>query len=188
MLMPSQCLRILVATKLVDFRKEHDGRDPLAQSMLAEDPFTGTVFARQDAEAQPCTPSLRAAGRNRGHLPASLPRFERLIEPDSLLCPCGCGEMHRIGEDRTKRLDIVPARLRVIVTVHPKYACRRCADGVTQAPAPAHLIEGGLPTKGALAHVLVSKYADYLPLYRQSQILVRRGRTASQHAGRVSPP
>ncbi|TJZ75900.1 IS66 family transposase, partial [Paracoccus hibiscisoli] len=90
-------------------------------------------------------------------------------------CPCGCGEMHRIGEDRTERLDIVPAQLRVIVIVRPKYACRRCAEGVTQAPAPAHLIEGGLPTEGALAHVLVSKYADHLPLYRQSQILARAG-------------
>lgn len=83
--------------------------------------------------------------------------------------------MHCIGEDRTERLDIVPAQLRVIVTVRPKYACRRCADGVTQAPAPAHLIEGGLPTEGALAHVLVSKYADHLPLYRQSQIMARAG-------------
>ncbi len=61
--------------------------------------------------------------------------------------------MHKIGEDRTERLDIVPAQLRVIVTVRPKYACRTCTDGVTQAPAPAALIEGGLPTEGAIAHV-----------------------------------
>ncbi len=93
----------------------------------------------------------------------------------SLLCPCGCGEMHKIGEDRTERLDIVPAKLRVIVTVRPKYACRSCTDGVTQAPAPAHLIEGGLPTEGAIAHVLVGKYADHLPLYRQRRILARSG-------------
>jgi transposase len=85
--------------------------------------------------------------------------------------------MHKIGEDRTDRLDIVPAQLRVIVTVRPKYACRACTDGVTQAPAPAALIEGGLPTEGAIAHVLVSKYADHLPLYRQSQMLARSGDT-----------
>jgi transposase len=115
------------------------------------------------------------ARRNRGNLPADLPRIERVIEPDSLTCPCGCGQMHRIGEDRTERLDIVPAQLRVIVTVRPKYACRVCTDGVTQAPAQAWLIEGGLPTEGAIAHVLVSKYADHLPLYRQSQILARSG-------------
>lgn len=117
----------------------------------------------------------RIARRNRGNLPAGLPRIERVIEPDSLMCPCGCGQMHRIGEDRNERLDIVPAQCRVIVTVRPKYACRTCTDGVTQAPTPAWLIEGGLPTEGAIAHVLVSKYADHLPLYRQSQILARSG-------------
>ena len=130
---------------------------------------------RQDAEAAPRTPSRRTARRNLGHLPESLPRVERLIEPDSLLCPCGCGEMHRIGEDRTERLDIVPARLRVIVTIRPKYACRRCADGVIQAPAPARIVEGGIPTEALIAQVLVAKYADHLPLYRQSQIFEREG-------------
>ena len=94
----------------------------------------------------------------------TLPRIEEVIEPESSVCPCGCGEMHRIGEDRTERLDIVPAQLRVIVTVRPKYGCRARTDGVTQAPAPAHLIEGTLPTEGAISHVLVSKYADHLPV------------------------
>ncbi len=103
-----------------------------------------------------------------------MPRIEEVIEPASLICPSGCGVMHKIGEDRSERLDIVPAQLRVIVTVRPKYACRTCTDGVTQAPAPSHLIMGGLPTEATLAHVLVSKYADHLPLYRQSQILARR--------------
>ncbi len=83
--------------------------------------------------------------------------------------------MHKIGEDRTERLDIVPAQLRVLVTVRPRYACRTCTDGVIQAPAPAALIEGGLPTEGTIAHVLVRKYADHLPLYRQSQMLARSG-------------
>ena len=117
----------------------------------------------------------RAPERNLGHLPEHLPRVEQFLEPPNTQCPCGCGEMVRIGEDRTERLDIVPAQLRVIVTVRPKYACRVCEEGVTQAPAPAHLIEGGLPTEGALAHVLVSKYADHLPLYRLSQIFARSG-------------
>jgi len=116
-----------------------------------------------------------SAQRNRGNLPADLPRIEQVVEPDSLECRCGCGQMHRIGEDRTERLDIVPAQLRVLATIRPKYACRVCTDGVTQAPTPAALIEGGLPTEGAIAHVLVGKYADHLPLYRQSQILARSG-------------
>jgi transposase len=116
-----------------------------------------------------------APKRTIGNLPADLPRVMEIIEPDSLICPCGCGIMHKIGEDRTERLDIVPAQLRVIVTVRPKYACRTCTDGVTQAPARPHLIMGGLPTEATIAHVLVSKYADHLPLYRQSQILARAG-------------
>ncbi|MGC9371632.1 MAG: IS66 family transposase [Paracoccaceae bacterium] len=138
----------------------------------------GEVEAQRDTQAPSEKTQRRKSApvrRNRGNLPADLPRIERIVEPDSLDCPCGCGQMHRIGEDRTERLDIVPAQLRVIVTIRPKYACRACTDGVTQAPAPAALIEGGLPTEGAIAHVLVGKYADHLPLYRQSRILARSG-------------
>jgi transposase len=83
--------------------------------------------------------------------------------------------MHAIGEDVSERLDIVPAEIRVIVTRRPKYACRACETGVRQSPAPEHLIAGGLPTEAAIAHVLVGKYADHLPLYRQVQILARHG-------------
>ena len=123
----------------------------------------------------PRAPKRPRAERNIGHLPEHLERIEQVVEPESTLCPCGCGEMVRIGEDRAERLDIVPAQLRVIVTVRPKYACRQCEEGVTQAPAPARLIEGALPTEGAIAHVLISKYADHCPLYRQAQIYARSG-------------
>lgn len=83
--------------------------------------------------------------------------------------------MHRIGEDRTERLDIVPAQLRVLVDIRPKHACRACPDGAAQAPAAPRLIEGGMPTEAAIAHALVSRFADHLPFYRQSQILARSG-------------
>ena len=83
--------------------------------------------------------------------------------------------MVRIGEDRTERLEIVPAQPKVIVTIRPKYACPNKQGGLVQALAPVHLIEGGLPTEGTLAHVGVSKYADHCPLFRQSQILSRSG-------------
>lgn len=86
--------------------------------------------------------------------------------------------MPKIGEDRTDRLDLVPAQLRVIVTVRPKYACRSCTDGVTQAPAPAALIEGGLPNEEAIGHVLVSKYS--------SQVL-GRSQTTVEHFGEHAP-
>jgi transposase len=96
-----------------------------------------------------------------------------VVEPDDIRCPCGCGEMVKIGEDRSERLDIVPAQFRVIATIRPRYACPKSHAGVVQAPAPAHLIEGALPTEALLAHVLVGKFADYLPLYRQSQVFAR---------------
>ena len=121
------------------------------------------------------SPKRPRPARNIGHLPEHLERIEQVIEPKSTLCPCSCGKMVKIGEDRTERLDIVPAQLRVIVTVRPKYACRACEQGVVQSPAPVRLIEGGLPTEGAIAHVLVSKYLDHCPLHRQAQIYARSG-------------
>lgn len=133
--------------------------------------------ASEQAHATPPASRRKRApvNRNLGNLPKDLPRIEEVIEPESLECPCGCGQMHRIGEDRTERLDIIPAQLRVIVTIRPRYACRACTDGVTQAPARPWLIEGALPTEGTLAHVTVAKYADHCPLYRQAQILARSG-------------
>jgi transposase len=141
----------------------------------------------EDAGAEAVSHVAKQCGRekrkaNRGHLPAHLPREEIVIEPEVTACPCCGGTLHQIGEDRSERLDKVPAKLRVLVTRRPKYACRSCektgADdvaGIVQAPAPARLIEGGIPTEALVADVLVSKYADHLPLYRQAQIFARDG-------------
>jgi transposase len=133
--------------------------------------------AAQTDGSSPADRQARAHKRriNRGALPTLLPRIEVVVDIDDKTCPCCQGELHRIGEDKSERLDIVPARLRVLVTRRPKYACRTCEDGVVQAPAPARLIEGGLPTEATVAQVLVSKYADHLPLYRQAQIYARQG-------------
>jgi len=68
-----------------------------------------------------------------------------VIEPAQKICPCGCTDMVKIGEDRAERPDIVPARFQVIITVRPRYACRGCDAGVMQADTPNWLIEGGLP-------------------------------------------
>lgn len=125
-------------------------------------------------------PKLKSAPRkaNRGHLPRHsprhLPRVEEVIEPEDIHCSCGA-ERHIIGEDTSERLDIIPAQFRVIVTRRPKYACRSCEAGIVQAPAKPRLIEGGMPTEATVANVIVSKYADHLPLYRQSQIYARQG-------------
>ena len=117
----------------------------------------------------------RKPARNRGHLPPHLPRTLRVIEPASTLCPCGCGEMAKIGEDVSERLDVIPAQFRVLVTRRPKYACRRCSQGMVQAHAPEHVVPGGLPTEQLIAWIMVSKFGDHLPFYRQAEIFKRQG-------------
>ena len=138
------------------------------------------AVAETDAEREKADPGVRQARarerrRSRGALPAHLPRIEEVIAPETKVCPCCDGVLHVIGEDRSERLDIIPARYQVIVTRRPKYGCRACAGAVVQAPAPARLIEGGLPSERLVAHVLVTKYADHAPLYRQAQMLARQG-------------
>jgi transposase len=119
---------------------------------------------------KPRKPALRRP------LPEHLPRETVLHEP-VLACRCGCTDPARLtclGEDVTEVLEKIPARLKVIRHVRPRYACRAC-EAMLQAPAPALPIEKGRPGPGLLAHVLVSKYLDGLPLYRLSGILAREG-------------
>lgn len=173
---------------IAEIRRAHFGRrseritdDQL--SLALED--LESALAKAEAEDEKADPALktertkkRRASRNENL--DHLPHEEVVIEPDSKACPCCGGELHVIGEDTSKRLDKVPAQVRVIVTRRPKFACRTCektgADdvaGIIQAPAPLRLIEGGLPTEAMVADVVVSKHADHIPLYRQSQILAR---------------
>jgi transposase len=105
----------------------------------------------------------------------SLPRIETVIDIENRSCPCCGGALHAIGEDVAERLDVIPAQFRVLVVHRPKYACRACPGTLVQAPAPSRLIEGGLPTESLVAHIIVGKYADHLPLYRQAQIYSRQG-------------
>ena len=139
-------------------------------------------LAGNEAEAEKRSPELRKTNTaqrraGRGRLPAHLPRVEVVLMPESTACPCCQGALVEIGADTSERLDVIPAQFRVLVTKRPKLACRACAGVVLQAPAPARLIEGGMPTEATVAHVLVSRYADHLPLYRQAQILARQGLT-----------
>ena len=113
--------------------------------------------------------------RNHGALPAHLPRYEVVIDVEQRDCPCCGGALHMIGELRTEQLDIVPAQLRVRVTRRPRYACRACAGAMVVAPAPERPIDGGMATEALIAHVVVSKFCDSLPLYRQAQMLARQG-------------
>ncbi len=138
------------------------------------------VEAAEEAKAEACEPKKKTERTkprraNRGSLPRHLPRIETVVDVADKTCPCCRGALHQIGEDVSERLDVIPAQFRVLVTRRPKYACRACEEGVVQAPAPARLIEGGLPTEALVAHVLVAKYADHCPLYRQAQIYARQG-------------
>ncbi len=122
-------------------------------------------------------PRRKPAKRNRGALPSTLPRVEVTIDVADKTCPHCSGALHRIGEDRSEMLDYVPAHFRVRVICRPRYGCRSCTDGVVQAPAPDRPIDGGMVTEALLAHVLINKYSDHLPLYRQAQIFARQGIT-----------
>jgi transposase len=152
---------------------------PADQLLLAlEDVEQNEAEAAAEVEAKSPTAqdeAMRKRRANRGALPLHLPRIESVVDIDSRTCPCCHSELHRIGEDVSEKLDVVPAQFRVLVMRCPKYACRACEDVVVQSSAPARLIEGGLPTEATVAHVLVSKYADHLPLYRQAQIYERQG-------------
>lgn len=129
------------------------------------------------SETPPRPPHSEPSKRNRGALPADLPRVELVVDVEDKACPCCGGALHVIGEDTAEMLDYVPAQFRVRVTRRPRYGCRCCEEAVVQAPAPERPIDGGMATEALLAHVLVNKYADHLPLYRQAQIFARQGVT-----------
>jgi transposase len=143
---------------------------------LAEDI---TPAPANDTAASARSSSLRGsrpkAKRNIGALPKHLPRCESVIEPETTVCPCCAGKLHRIGEDVSEALDVTPAILRVLRTIRPKYACRACEEKVVQAQAPARLIEGGMVTTALVSHIAVAKYGWHSTLYRQMQIFSGHG-------------
>ncbi|HBS26624.1 MAG TPA: IS66 family transposase [Gammaproteobacteria bacterium] len=124
---------------------------------------------------------IRTKKKGRKKLPDSLPRLDRIhdIPEEDKICGCGC-KLSKIGEDVTEKLDIEPAKIRVIRHIRPKYSCRSC-EGVEDdtsvkiAPAPPQIIPKGLPTAGLLTHVLVAKFCDALPFYRQEKRFIRLG-------------
>ncbi|MEW8072215.1 MAG: IS66 family transposase [Candidatus Thiodiazotropha endolucinida] len=126
--------------------------------------------ARQQVDEKP---SEKKAKPKRAPLPPELPRITIEHEPDSTTCHCGC-QLKRIGEDVSEKLDYTPGAFSVERHVRGKWICCDCAT-ITQAPVPAQVIDKGIPTSGLLSHVLVAKYGDHLPLYRQENIFARAG-------------
>jgi len=130
--------------------------------------------AKQTLKPKPPRKPRARAGRQ--PLPAHLPRVEHRHEPESCACgQCG-GELVKIGEDVSEQLDVEPAKFTVHRHIRPQYACKRC-ETVVAAPVPPAVIDGGLAAAGLLVWVIISKYADHLPLYRLAQIAARQGVT-----------
>ena len=148
-----------------------DQEQTVAEHQAAQDAAEaaggGQRQTRTDAAAQPqsrCVAGTSAALRGRHRRRAQgVPLLRRRAA--------------LIGEYRTEQLDIVPAQLRVKVMCRPRYGCRACEGAVVQAPAPERPIDGGMATEALIAHVVVSKFCDPLPLYRQAQMLARQGIT-----------
>ncbi len=133
-----------------------------------------TDIARAEVRLPPAKAPSRSSETERAGLPAHLPREEVRLDINHEACPSCGGALHAIGETVSEMLDHVPARLRVLRICRPKYGCRSCGT-IHQASAPERSIAKGLASPGLLAHVLVSKYADHIPLYRQTGIFARQG-------------
>lgn len=142
------------------------------QFELALEDLDGDIARVQ--EAAPVVTMDREARPKRNPLPDHLPREDVVLNIDHVVCTCCGGPLHAVGESISEMLDWIPATLRVIRTIRPKYACRTC-EKIVQHEVPERVIAGGLATPALLAQVLVSKYCDHTPLYRQSQIFARHG-------------
>jgi transposase len=143
---------------------EEDAAQAEAQARIAADAaarqkITVAAFERRRPARRP--------------LPEHLPR-ERIVYPSPSACPCCGGVLHKLGEDVTETLELVPRRWKVIQHVREKFSCRSC-EAITQPPSPSHPIARGRAGPGLLAHVLFAKYGLHLPLNRQSAVYAREG-------------
>lgn len=168
----------VLARRLFGRRSERIDPNQLALGLGELGPFLPAP-AEEDEEPEddPPPPKRRRRGHGRKRLPEDLPRQRVTHEPPEDERQCrGCGgALTRIGEEVREQLEYVPASFYVLETVRGKWACRHCEEGVVTAAAPPQPIEKGLPGPGLLAHVVVSKYADHLPLARQTGIFARHG-------------
>ncbi|PPV39478.1 IS66 family transposase [Ectopseudomonas oleovorans] len=161
--------------KRFKFAKRSEQLNPEQASLL--DDLIDTDIAAIEAELQalqtPSTPTETKQKPKRTALPPEFPRTLIHHEPDNTHCPCGCA-LKRIGEDVSEKLDYTPGVFTVERHVRGKWVCDDC-ETLIQAPVPAQVIDKGIPTAGLLAHVMIAKYADHLPLYRQESIFGRAG-------------
>ena len=152
-------------------RAERFGIDADQLNLLVETVVPATAESTTASNARSAASVNRKPVRK--PLPAHLPRETVIHDAGCEGCPACGAALRRIGEDVAETIEIIPARFKVIRHVRPKFACAQC-DAIVQSPAPARPIARGLAGPGLLAHVLVSKYCDHLPLYRQSEIYARQ--------------
>lgn len=168
----------LAVLKRMKFAAQSERFNAEQRSLLEDELDADLAAVSEEIERlnAPATPPQDKKQAKRQALPANLPRREIRHEPESTTCStpgCGC-QMKRIGEDVAEKLDYVPGVFSVERHIRGKWACAQCQT-ITQAPVDAHVIDKGIPTTGLLAQVLVGKYADHLPLYRQEAIFGRAG-------------
>lgn len=172
--------RILRTLQRMQFGRRSERLDPDQLQLGLEDVAADLAELEEAAERHE---GRQRASSDRGgqrlSLPDHLPREERIVDVDADVCPCCGGALHLIGETVSEMLDHVPAQLRVRRIRRLKYGCRSCGT-IHQAPAPERPIAKGLASPALLSHVLIGKYCDHLPLYRQSQIFARQGVTLNR--------
>jgi transposase len=170
-------LKLLIAKlqRMQFGRRSEKVQRQIEQLELRLEDLEAKQAASQANSAPPTTPNLVIASKPaRRPLPEHLPRETHQHKPAATVCPdCG-GALRPLGEDVSEMLEYIPARFQVIRHVRPKLSCSAC-ERIVQSPAPTRPLERGYAGPGLLAHVLVSKYADHLPLYRQSEIYAREG-------------
>ncbi len=181
----SQLTMELAALRRINFAKRSEQLPDLQARLFEEDALTDIAEVEAKLEslrqelAQESGPveAPKATAKSRVpagfRLPADLPSVEIRHDLESTSCSCGC-EMRHIGDDVSQKLDYEPGTFTVENHLRPKYVCDTCKT-LNQAPVPAHIIDKGLATTGLLASVLIMKYADHLPLYRQETIFERAG-------------
>src|SRR6202035_2909913 len=161
------------------FDRRSEQMDPLQRSLLDESIDADIEAISLELEALKEKPASPPKERpRRVALPAVFPRREIRHEPENTQCSCGCG-LERIGEDVSEKLDYTPGIFEVERHIRGKWVCRRC-ERLIQKPVPPHVIDKGIPTAGLLAQVLVAKYLDHAPLYRQESIFERAGLALSR--------
>jgi len=167
----------MAVLKRLKFAATSEHFSPEQRSLLEETIDTDLAAAQAEldkarAAAKSAAPADKETPK-RKPLPSELPRTEHRHEPESTTCSCGCA-LKRIGEEVSEKLDYAPGVFTVERHVRGKWVCSDC-ETLVQAPVAAHVIDKGIPTCGLLAHVMIAKFIDHLPLHRQEKIFGRAG-------------